>query len=261
MTGAGTYRSNALVQRKTKLKETDLIVTFLKEDGALARAVAHGARKPSSSFAARLEPGAVVDALFARGRSLDVVKEVRNVAPHASLRADFDRSAALAPVVELAGKVAVESLENPRLFLCATAALDAMESADVLGCRALSAACLLKELAFAGFRPALAHCAVCGDVLSFAARQVAFSAREGGCLCAMCAAGTASAHVHPAPSSACAFARDLLHRPFSDVDALLDGRTAAAEDVKGALRLAQELVEEHVGTRLKSVGFLLSTWA
>ena len=123
MTGQGTYRIEALVLRKTKLKESDLIVTLLAEDGSLVRAVAHGARKPQSPFASRLEPCAVVDVLLARGRSLDVAKEARFVAPNAAVRADFDVSAAALPLVELAGKVAEVGLENPRLFQCAVAAL------------------------------------------------------------------------------------------------------------------------------------------
>ncbi len=50
----GTYRCRALVVRKTKLGESDVIVTMLKEDGSLIRAVAHGARKPKNPFSTRL---------------------------------------------------------------------------------------------------------------------------------------------------------------------------------------------------------------
>ena len=74
-----TYGARAIVLRKTKLGESDLIVTMLAEDGSQMRAVAKGARKPASSFAARLELYSVADALLARGRSLDIVKEVRLV--------------------------------------------------------------------------------------------------------------------------------------------------------------------------------------
>lgn len=268
MTGQGAYRIEALVLRKTKLKESDLIVTLLAEDGSLVRAVAHGARKPQSPFASRLEPCAVVDVLLARGRSLDVAKEARFVAPNAAVRADFDVSAAALPLVELAGKVAEVGLENPRLFQCAVAALALMdkaaagtigaENAVVVGCadraRILCAACLLKELAFAGFRPSLAHCAVCGEPLSFAAPSSAFSPHEGGCLCDACAA--AGERFRRIDAAVCVLARDLLHRPFADVVAL----SAPSSHVKGVLRIVQDLVEEHVGSRLKSVSFLLGAW-
>ena len=48
-----TYPLRALVLRRTKLGESDLILTLLAADGSLAKAVAKGARKPTSSFAAR----------------------------------------------------------------------------------------------------------------------------------------------------------------------------------------------------------------
>ena len=69
-----TYTERALVLRRTKLGESDLILTMLADDGSLAKAVAKGARKPKSSFAARTEPLCVADLLCARGRSLDIVK-------------------------------------------------------------------------------------------------------------------------------------------------------------------------------------------
>ncbi|MFQ9180415.1 MAG: DNA repair protein RecO [Eggerthella lenta] len=74
-----TYDARAIVLRKTKLGESDLILALLAEDGSQIRAVAKGARKPASSFAARLELYSVVDLLVARGRSLDIVKEARLV--------------------------------------------------------------------------------------------------------------------------------------------------------------------------------------
>ena len=286
MSGQGTYRTTALVLRKTKLKETDLIVTLLKEDGSIARAVAHRARKPKSPFAARLEPCAVIDALIARGRSLDVVQEARFVESMRAVRADFDASSAALPIVELASRTAEEGLENPRLFQCAVAALDAMERVleecgageggivpggpatpgAISSCRLLCAACLLKELAFAGFRPSLAHCAVCGEPLAFDGTTVSFDAREGGLLCDACDAALRTDVAPHAPARAtarragvrtCLLARDLLHRPFADA-ASVQADEALVRDV---LRLVQDLAEEHVGSRLRSLSFLLSTWS
>lgn len=135
----------------------------------------------------------------------------------------------------------------------------------IAACRLLCAACVLKELAFAGFRPSLAHCAACGDALSFAGASIAFDAREGGLLCEACAAAlrtpvagqpAARASARRASTAACALARDLLHRPFADAVAM----RADTACVREVLRLAHDLVEEHVGSRLRSLSFLLSTW-
>ena len=73
------YPLRALVLRKTKLGETDLILTLLSEDGRQVRAVAKGLRKPGSRFGGRLEPYSVVDLLLHTGRSLEVVTEARTV--------------------------------------------------------------------------------------------------------------------------------------------------------------------------------------
>ena len=85
-----TYSLRALVLRRTKLGESDLILTLLSEDGSQKRAVAKGARRPKSSFAARTEPFCVIDALCATGRSLDILKEARLVAAHDVLRCNLE---------------------------------------------------------------------------------------------------------------------------------------------------------------------------
>ena len=72
-----TKTITALVLRRTKLGETDVIVTLLAEDGSQVKAVAKGARKPTSSFASRLELYSVAKILLAEGKNLDIVKEVR----------------------------------------------------------------------------------------------------------------------------------------------------------------------------------------
>ncbi len=69
MAGSRTYRTKALVLDKTKLKETDLILTLVDERGRQIRAVAKGARKPGGRLAARCELFCTVDLLIARGRS------------------------------------------------------------------------------------------------------------------------------------------------------------------------------------------------
>ena len=75
MAGSRTYRTKVLVLDKTKLKETDLILTMLDERGRQVRAVAKGARKPGGRLAARCEMFCTVDLLLAHGRSLDVVSQ------------------------------------------------------------------------------------------------------------------------------------------------------------------------------------------
>ena len=67
---SATYQSRVLVVKRTKLGETDCICTLLSQDGSQIRAVAKGARKPTSPFTSRLELFSVCDVLFAKGSRL-----------------------------------------------------------------------------------------------------------------------------------------------------------------------------------------------
>ena len=169
---APTYTARAIVLRKTKLGEADLILPMLAEDGSQLRAVAKGARKPKSSFASRLELYAVADILCSKGRSLDIVKEARLVDSNDRLRRDIEHAAAAAPMAELVGRVAQTGLENPKLFACTRAAFATMGTLDAPATPGICAAHLLKAFAFSGFRPSLRACAVCSAPVDTSARGV-----------------------------------------------------------------------------------------
>ena len=175
-----TKTITALVLRRTKLGETDVIVTLLAEDGSQVKAVAKGARKPTSSFASRLELYSVAKILVAEGKNLDIVKEVRLLEGNEALRNDFFRSSASAPIVELLAKSTYENQPTARLFALSRAALHSIATTpnDPL---VATLAGLLKALAFLGFRPSFTECVGCGDTpeLAEGTRQT-FSFFDGG---------------------------------------------------------------------------------
>lgn len=248
-----TYAARAIVLRKTRLSESDLIVTLLSESGAQLRAVAKGARKPTSQFASRLELFSEVDLLCAEGRNLDIVKEARLVAGRGGVRASLERSTAVAPTAELLERVTQVNLDEPRLFQATSVAYRTLDEAPAAQAPALAAAHLLKTLAFAGLRPSLDGCVVCGRPMSASAEgaPVRFSFHEGGAVCSDCARASETLPVTPATM---AWARFFLGSPF----ATIAERHAPLDDSFAVLRLVQGLVREHVGARLKSLEFLFS---
>lgn len=249
-----TYTMRGVVLRKTKLGESDLILTLLAEDGSQVRAVAKGARKPTSSFAARLELYSVAEVLCAKGRSLDIVKEVRLAASNERVRCDMEHAACAAPIAELLQRVTDMGLENPRLFDLTCAAFAALGAAEPAEAPAFAAACLLKVYAFCGLRPSFTTCAVCGTDLSDRVRgegDVSFSYSEGGVVCDMCRSRASAVYM---PASVPAWSHSLLHATFSQVGELaLDASTAFA-----ILHLCQQWSREHVGSNLKSLNFLFT---
>ena len=230
-----TYDARAIVLRKTKLGESDLILTLLAEDGSQMRAVAKGARKPASSFAARLELYSVVDLLVARGRSLDIVKEARLVESNERLRRDIEHAAGAA------------------LFALTRTALSSLGRVDPAQVPAVCAAHLLKTLAFAGLRPSLDACVSCGRDVEAVPESglMALSYQEGGAVCAACRSSVETVLV---PASTVAWCRALLSSTFAEIE-ILEADPSAAFSV---LRFCQQWVSEHVGANLKSLNFLFT---
>ena len=99
---------------------------------------------------------------------------------------------------------------------------------------------------------------VVGVALGLFGQVVGMALRALGCMLGV-APGLLGCVLRPAGQLRCLtlLARDLLHRPFADA-ASVQADEALVRDV---LRLVQDLAEEHVGSRLRSLSFLLSTWS
>lgn len=240
------YSARALVLRKTKLGETDTILTLLAEDGGQIRAVAKGLRKPGGRFGARLEPYAVCDLLLHTGRSLDVVTEAQTVSSHSGLREDLDRSAAAAVVADLLDKIALEGQTEPRLFALATTSLDVMEEAPVDGLPSLVIAFLVKAMAMQGYRPQLESCACCAAETRDSSD---FSVSHGGAVCPECGALDAGT-LHFSPEGR-AWLEALLGAKMAEVS----GMSMPPAAVSDCFELVRAFVAYHVPARLRALDY------
>lgn len=250
-----TYRDQVIVLKKTKLKESDLILTLLAQDGRQIRAVAKGARKPTSSFAARLDLFSNARVFFAVGRNLDIVKEARLVDAHAALRCDVGLTACACPMAELLAKATQDSLPVPRLFDMTQAAFSTLEGAQGTARLLMCAAFLLKAFSVLGFRPCLAQCVECGrPVLGQGdlpeGERLWFSATAGGAICPECASGLSA---EPLDREIARWAETLIGARFAEITAF----PAEEETAMAVLHFAQVWTREHIG-RLKSLDLLLS---
>jgi len=241
-----TYPLQALVLRKTKLGETDTILTLLAADGRQVRAVAKGLRKPGGRFGARLEPYAVCDLMLNTGRSLEIITDARTVASHAGLREDLDRSAAASVVADLLDKVSLEGQGEERIYAFATTTLDTMETAPIEALPSLVIAFLVKAMAMHGYRPQLESCACCAQEVG---ESRVFSVSGGGTLCPECGALDSST-VRFGPEG-----RAWLER-------LLQARMAEIPDfemppaaVHDCFDLVRSFVAFHIPARLRALDF------
>lgn len=243
------YPLRALVLRKTKLGETDLILTLLASDGRQVRAVAKGARKSRSRLGARVEPFSVLDLLLHTGRNLEIVSEAETVETHDALRADYDRTMAASVVVDVLDKGSVEGQEEPQLYDMAAVTLDEMEAAPVEALELLVMAFLLKSLAMHGYRPALDRCAACGGE---PAGPLAFSIEAGGVLCGTCAAGSSGA-TPMTPE-----ARDALRRLMRSRMAEIPGLEMPPAVVSEVRWVVRAYTGFHIPARLRALDFYMA---
>ena len=244
---------NAIVLKKTKLSETDLIITFLAEDGSQVRAVAKGARKPSSSFASRLEMFSNVEVLLAQGKNLDIVREAKLIKPYTSVRSDFEKSLCASCAMELLYKSTQRNLVSENLYQVTINFLNEVEKiSDRFYLKALCTAHLVKVCSFIGFRPSLANCVSCGDDVSDfmtnANLNLNFSFEDGGVVCLRC---SKKAETEKLPAATIKLIHDLIHTKFEDIKLI----TVGEDVVDDTLQFCKKWILFHVGTSMKTLTF------
>ncbi len=177
------YRDTGVVLRVQKLGEADRIITLITQKHGKVRAVAKGVRRTTSRLGARVEPFAHVDVQFYTGRTLDVITQVQTLdAFGAGLVTDYQRYTAGCAVLETADRMSAEEGEPVlRLYLLVAGALRALADRRRDASLVLDAF-LLRAMAFAGWSPALAECARCGEP----GPHRAFSVQAGGSVCGRC---------------------------------------------------------------------------
>ncbi len=184
---ARVYKRTCIVLKRTKLKETDAILTMLSDDESRqVRAVAKGVRRPGSRYGARLEPFSVVEAQLHPGRSLETLGEVRCLETNAACREDLVRTAScdcMAELLEKAGRDGAGG--DARIFSLTRVALAAIGGAAPAAAPTLACAHMLKACAMLGFAPSLHACASCGRPLPEPTR---YGVSAGGAVCGECAA-------------------------------------------------------------------------
>lgn len=247
---APTYKTRAIILRKRKLREKDLIVELLCEDGTLRSAVAKGARKPGGSHAARLELFRTADLMLARG-SLDIICESRLAPDEPRSESTLEQAAVASPLAELLSFVAQEDLPQPRLFELARASFAQIDGAKEAQLLELCAAAIWKVLAQAGYRPSLSECVFCSRPCLDDGDWLRFSAREGGCICHSCEAPSDALSISANLAGWCAFLINARFDAIRDCD--LDEDTALA-----VLSLARDWAQEHIGKRILSLDFLFT---
>jgi DNA repair protein RecO (recombination protein O) len=194
MPRAGSYQTEAITLKKTKLGEADRILTFYTPDIGKVQAVAKGVRRPRAKLAGHLELLTYSNVLLTKGRNLDTITGCQAIESFLPLKTDLDLCARALYATELVYQFGVERQENRPLFalllnlmreLCRA---ENRETADGL-LRYFE----IHLLHAVGYNPQLGACVVCRQPLP-ASNTAYFSLASGGAVCPRCRSGQAYAY-------------------------------------------------------------------
>lgn len=241
-----TYRTEAIVLKRSNFMEADRLLTLFSLERGKIRAIAKGARKPQSRKTGHVELFMRTRFLIAEGRNLDIITQAEMVEAYPQLREDLVRTTYASYAGELLDRFTVEEDPHPQLYDLLADALRWFATSDKL----LLAARFyeLRLLALTGYRPQLFTCVSCGEEIQ--EQEQYFSAELGGILCPGCEA--ADKRAQPISAAALKVLRYLQTRKWSVVRQLRLRRDLHAEVETAMYYYLTYILERN----LKSADFL-----
>jgi DNA repair protein RecO (recombination protein O) len=182
--------TDAIVLRARPLGEADRVYTLLTRARGKVDAVAKGVRRPRSSMGGRLEPLAEVFVALHRGRSLDVITEVRTVLSHWTGLARPDALATASLFAETIDLFCEPELPLPEIYVLLTGAIAAVAAS--VAPAALVPRFQLRLLHALGLAPADDACVRCGE--GFNQHGAWLDLEAGGLGCERCYGARGDAH-------------------------------------------------------------------
>jgi len=243
-----TYRTEAIVIRRSDFGEADRLLTLFSVDHGKVRAIGKGARKPQSRKTGHVELFMRSKFLIAEGRDLDIVTQAEMVEAYVPLRDDLVRATYASYAVELLDRFTVDEDPHRDIYELLAAALGwfAREPADELLLPARFYE--LRLLSLTGFQPRLFNCIHCGEPIR--EQDQAFSADLGGLLCPNCM--EVDPRARPVSAVAVKVMRYLQTRPW-DVVGQLRLRPAVLHEIE---RVNHDYLTHILERELKSSDFL-----
>ncbi len=241
-----TFRTEAIVIRRSDFGEADRLVTLFTRDLGKKKAIAKGARKPQSRKTGHVELFMRSNFLIAEGRDLDIITQAEMVDAHPQLRDDLVKATYASYFTELLDRFTVEDDPHPNIYDLLVESLAWLSEADdvLLVARYYE----LRLLSMTGFQPQLFNCVNCGTPIQ--EEDQFLSAELGGVLCPECR--TADRKARPVSAAGVKVLRYLQTRPMNAV-AALRLRPALLHELETALQYYLTYTLER---ELKSVEFL-----
>jgi len=179
-------RSEAVVLRARKVRDTSKIVVFFTKRFGKVSAMAKGSLRPKSKFGASLEilTHSLIIYYAKENRNVHTLSHSETLNPFSDIKADFAKLAYASVAVEILERFAPPEEPNEDLFDHAVLTLREFDAASRDELEVVLAYYLLKLLHLVGYGPSLSTCVKCGKETGDSG--LSFGMLSGGVLCKMC---------------------------------------------------------------------------
>ena len=176
------YQTEAVIIKKTKLREADNILTLYTPHLGKIQGIAKGVRRTKAKLAGHLELLTHSQVSLVRGRNLDTITGSQTINTFLPLKSDLWLTSCALYTIELINQFTPEHVENHPLFQLL------LETMDNL-CHPADKDLVLRYyeihlLDSVGYRPQLQQCVTCRSPLQPVTNS--FSPRAGGIVCPNC---------------------------------------------------------------------------
>lgn len=182
----GINRSEAIVLRARKVRDTSKIVVFFTQRFGKVSAIAKGGLRPKSKFGSSLEilTHSLIIYYAKENRNVHTLSHSETLNPFSDVKADFAKLAYASVAVELLERFAPPEEPNEGLFDLAILTFREFDAAARDELEVILASYLLKMLHLVGYGPSLSTCVRCGKKVGDG--DASFGLLSGGVLCRTC---------------------------------------------------------------------------
>ncbi len=181
-------KTEAVVLRAMKYRETSKIVTFYTRRSGKMTGIVKGARQAKNRYGTCLEPMSYDSIVLYRkeGREVQTVSQCDPLGSSRRIMESLEKMSVGLAIVEIVFHVAHEEEENAELFSLLVDALDVLNRVDE-NPQNLQYRFELELLRILGFQPSFTRCAGCGEeIRTGEEHDLQFHLARGGPLCPGC---------------------------------------------------------------------------
>jgi len=178
-----SYKTKGIIIKRSNFGEADRLLTIYTEKYGKVRAIAKGARKPTSRLGGNLEPFCSAYFVIAEGRNLDIVTEAEIIECFFKIRNNLKSVNSSFYIGEVIDKLIEERQSHPEVF---ELLIQVLEKINTLPDDLVLPYFEINFLSAVGYRPELYKCINCSKKIESGGNT--FDFEGGGIVCKNCAA-------------------------------------------------------------------------